>query len=326
MWHNSNKQFGTPVLIQLRNFSHCNQQFSHCSHKPHICQLLYQQIYRLPVTLYVLLMHLTLKSISLTQMEQSLQNLTTLSLVNLLKLATAFAMRILKTTVVTVAFAATVAPVNVIAPRVIPLMTLNLGRNFITGLWTAPVDFQMDPVLIVTNVKDAVNVEQPLICQLLFPVVGVIVVMPTSVKLVTLVRLDFIHAAVQSALVPHPIMGNLTNTVVIPADLIRPVQSRGIQCLQSLQLFSEIYKLPTVYLIWNAHVLILTMMNLWLSLHIASSSWKILSLRAVGLSAHVLLLTMANLANTAVTRAGLLKLVMKNGINGPQNLHSAASP
>ena len=245
MWHSSNKQFGTPVLIQLRNFSHCNQQFSQCNHdhKPHICQLLYQQIYHLPVTLYVLLMHLTLRFIFLTQMEQSLQNLMTLSLVIFLTLATVFAMRILETTVITVVFAATAAPVNVIAPRVILLMTLSLEKTFITGSWTALVDSQMDLVQIVTNVKDAVGVNHPLICQLLSPVVGEIVVMPISVKLVILVRLELIPAAAQSALVPRLIMGNLASTVVIPAGLVGPAQAHGIQCLQSLRLFQKNYNL-----------------------------------------------------------------------------------
>ena len=186
---------------------------------------------------------------------------------------------------------------------------------FITGSWTALVDAM---VLVSTAicVKDVANAIWPIICQLLSQVVGEIVVMPTSARLVTLVRLEFIPAAAQSALVPRLIMGNLANTVVIPADLIKPAQAHGIQCLQRLRLFPKIYSLPKVHLLWKV----------WLSLRIVSSSWKILSLHAVGLNAHVLLLTMVNLANTAVTLAELLKLANRNGINGLQNLHSAVFP
>ena len=112
------------------------------------------------------------------------------------------------------------------------------GLIFITGSWTALVDAM---VLVSTAicVKNVANVSWPIICQLLSQVVGDIVAMPTSVRRVTLVRLKFIPAAAQSALVPRLIMGNLASTVVILAGLVGPAQAHGIQCLQSLRLFIQ---------------------------------------------------------------------------------------
>ena len=155
-------------------------------------------------------------------------------LVQPLMLAIVSVMKTLRTTAITVAFARTAAVVNVKTIHAMVQMISSLDQTSMTGLWTALVELQMDLVLTATNVKDAVNVEQPLICQLLSPVVGEIVVMPISVKLAILVRLEFIPVAAQSALVPHLIMGNLANTVVIPAGLRRPAQAHGIQYLQSL--------------------------------------------------------------------------------------------